>query len=113
MAIAYRTPVTGAVAPTAEQARPGLVVATAAAGAGATDDATDIVHNMNMSPADGSTGMPLLSCVLIAQGSAAKMPTLTFKDKDTITVTMAAKGANCDLTALVTIQRPHSLIRGV
>src|SRR5512136_68356 len=110
MTVTYRYPTV--IAPTAlDSLNHNEVVADIAAGAGATDDATDIVHNFNLSPADGTVGMPRISAFFTAQGSAAKYPTITFKDKDTITVTAAAKGANCDFTLRVSIRRPHSITR--
>jgi len=110
MAVTYRYPAVvagGAVAPTAAQIlKLNTVQADIACGAGATDDATDIVHNFNLPVADGTNGTPRIAWHFVAQGTAAKAPTITFKDKDTITVTAAAKGANCDFTMRVQIDRP-------
>lgn len=110
MAVTYKYPVAGAVAPTAAQAKD-EVVADIAAGAGANDDDTDITHNFGCAEADGSKGSPQIGLILTAQGVAAKVPTITFKDANTITVVAGAKGATCDFTARVTIKRPHSVGR--
>ena len=109
--VTYRYPVAGAVAPTAGQMlKLSEVQADIAMGAGANDDDTDIVHNMDLS-ATGTDGTPIIIVTMTAQGSAAKVPTVVVKDKDTLTVSANIKGANCDYTARVVILRPFSLIR--
>ncbi len=105
--VTYQHPKTSA--PAAADAK-GMVVATVAFGAASNDDATDVTHAFGLDPADGSGGEPVVIVTLTAAGSAAKVPLVTYKDKDTVTITPSVKGANCDLTAKVTILRPHSII---
>lgn len=109
--IAYIYPVAGAVAPTALQSLGCNSVVASAAYAAGDADATDIVHNLNLSPADGTLGIPEVSVIATAQGSALTVPKIAFKDKDTITVTKAISGANTDVTWRFTIRRPHTLTK--
>lgn len=108
--VTYRYPVQSGTAPTAAQAIDS-VVADVAMGAGANDDDTDIVHNLELAEADGAKGSPHVAIALTAIGSAAKYPIIAFKDANTLTLKAAVKGANCDFTARVVIQRPHSIGR--
>jgi hypothetical protein len=87
------------------------VVADLAFGAAANDDDTDIVHALNLAPADGSVGQPHIRCIKTAQGIVQTLPVITFKDKDTITVHKQITGANTDGTYRFTIKRPHSMGR--
>jgi hypothetical protein len=105
--VTYRYPKT--TAPAAGEAK-GLVVADVAMGAQANNDPTDVTHNMNLS-IDGSTGFPKINAILTAQGAAAKMPTITYKDANTITITTASNVSTGDHTVRLFIERPHSLTK--
>ena len=108
MGLTYRAPASvaaGAVAPTAAQVKfLDMVVCDVAAGAAATDDATDVVHNFNLS-ADGLNNRPVFWFTLLT-GGATPFPSVAVKDANTLTVTALAKGATCAFTIRLYIWRP-------
>jgi hypothetical protein len=103
MTVTYQYPVTSA--PTvAQMLKRQQLIATVASGAGANDDATDVVHSFNTS-STGADGQPVINVAMVAQGSAAVVPSVNYKDANTVTVTSNAKGANCNFTIQLTLER--------
>ena len=110
MTVTYQHP--AATSPTiAQMTRRNTVVANVVTGAAANEDDTDVIHSLNLTPADGSNGRPEITITCLANGTVLTALSAAFKDKDTITLTKIIKGANTGATYQVVIKRPHSLVR--
>jgi hypothetical protein len=103
MTVTYQYPVISAPS-VAQMMKRQQLIATVTSGAGANDDATDVVHSLNVN-ATGADGQPVINVAMVAQGSAAVVPSVSYKDANTVTVTSNAKGANCGFTAQLTLER--------
>jgi hypothetical protein len=107
MAVTYIYPVTATptTPPTALQMSKRVqVVAEIACGGVATNDPTDVIHNLGVS-IDGSDGQPVITPSLVVQGATAQMPTITFIDANTVRVTQFLAGAASGFTLRLVLER--------
>lgn len=110
--VTYISPVGGPLAPTALQAQnANTVVAQIAFGAAADDDDTVITHNLNLTPADGTLGIPEVDVIATALGVVMSLPKIAYTSKDSITVSKTIKAPDSSATWRFTIKRPHTLTR--
>lgn len=112
--IGYLSPVTGASAPTAAQAKAQRVKASVIASADGDTDAV-ITHNLGLSAAELTAGSPdILLEPGIAEPAACRLSNwmVTAFDANTCTVTKTTAGGSgaAGIQLKVIIQRPHSLI---
>jgi hypothetical protein len=113
--IAYEHPVTGAIAPTALQAKEQVTFnITATASAGVTVTAT---HNMAFSTAELALGFPevILEPLYASAGTEALIDAgawlCTLKAANTVELTKAATGGSSLPVLRVHVLRPHSIGR--
>lgn len=108
--VTYVWPVAGATAPTAAQARPHNSVVADVAFLAA-DTSCLLTHNMQLPNATGANGIPKISFVFTAAGSAAWTPFFAFTSATTITLDKNSTAANTGGTIRVVIERPAGAVK--
>jgi hypothetical protein len=109
--ITYLYPVAGSAPSLARMRRNNAMVLNLVTEAGAKEDATAIVHNLQLSPADGSDGRPEVQITKLASGIVLTDLSVAFTNLNTLTFTKIIKGANTGATFRVVIRRPQSIGR--
>jgi hypothetical protein len=109
--VTYKYPVSGLVAPTAQQVR-ALSMVTAVLNWGDTDTSATITHNFGLSSAELADlfPAPLVYAIALNGSPSAPAPFVNLTDGNTITITKSSV-TNSGGTFNVVIFRPHTDIR--
>jgi hypothetical protein len=111
MDITYRYP-NGATVPTLAQMRKfSMQVFDLHTDAGAKEDLTDVAHNLQLAPADGSDGRPEIQITKLANGTVLTDLSVAFLNLNTLRFTKIIKGANTAADFRVIVRRPQTIGR--
>ena len=113
MDITYLYPVAGSAPTLARMRKCSMMVfqLTTDAGGGPKEDDTPVVHNLQLSPADGSDGRPEVQITKETCGTVLTDLSVAFTDLNTLTFKKVIKGANTAAIFRVVVKRPQTIGR--